>query len=109
MDRYYDKIISRWEEDDVGTNAGVTVTKAAVANRKHAAVHISGSGDAAALVTLESPASTILWRKRFAGAFTFSETLPLGCFEGVDNSAMLVKISASTANCEANIAGFTIS
>ena len=106
-DPYYDKISDRWEEDAVGTSGGATATKAAVEGHELVAAHISGSGDAAALVTIESPASTILWRKRFAAAFTFSETLPVGCYRSAANTAILAKISASTSNCEINLAGFT--
>jgi hypothetical protein len=108
-DPFFGKVRKRWQEDAADTDGGgVTATHAAVADRRHVATHISGSGDAAALVTLESPASTILWRKRFAGAFTFSETLPLGSYVGDENAAMLLKISAATANSEANLAGYEI-
>jgi len=107
-DPFYDKINDRWEEDGVGTTAGVTVTKSAVTGKELVGAYVSGSGDAAALVTVESPASTILWRKRFTGAFTFSETLPTGCYRSAAGGALLAKISASTANCELNLAGYTI-
>jgi hypothetical protein len=68
---------------------------------------IQCSGDAAALVTIESPASTILYRKRFTAAFTLTEgfATPL---KGADSNNVLVKISASTANCEANIQGYDV-
>lgn len=108
-DSLFANIVSRWEEDDVGTNAGVTVTHAAVATQIMTCTGIQGSGDAAALVTIEAPASTILWRKRFTAAFTFSESFPLGVIRGALNEAILVKISASTSNCEANIQGFGLS
>lgn len=97
-----------WNTAGVGTNAGVTVTKAATAGQRHVVTHISGSGDAAALVTIESPASTVIWRKRFSAAFTFGEVFPPGEYLCADNVAVLVKISASTANCEANLAGYDI-
>lgn len=91
-----------------GTNAGVTVTVTApsATQKTRYVTHIACSGDAAALVTIESPASTVLWRKRFAAAFNMSEhfTVPLPAAAGQD---VLVKISASTSNCEANIIGFT--
>jgi hypothetical protein len=70
---------------------------------KRCVVHISGSGDAAALVTVESPASTVLWRKRFSAAFTFSENFAPGLIEAAGNTDVLVKISASTSNSEANL------
>lgn len=90
----------------VGTTAGVTVTKAGVAGQKPLVTAIECSGDAAALVTIESPAATILYRKRFAGAFTLSEGFPTPLAGPVD-AAVLVKISASAANCEANIQGYS--
>lgn len=90
----------------MGTNAGVTVTHTLTTGANHAEVTgVQGSGDAAALVTIESPAGTAIWRKRFAAAFTFSETLLL---PGAAAQNVLVKISASTANCEANIQGYDV-
>lgn len=89
----------------VGTNSGVTATLAAVAGGPNVVTHISGSGDAAALVTVESPSGTVIWRKRFAAAFTFSENFAYGELESAANTAILVKVSASTSNSEANIAG----
>jgi hypothetical protein len=65
----------------VGTNAGVTVTIAAVTGRFLAATGIQVSGDAAAVVTVESPSGTVLWRKRFAGAFNVSEPFARGALK----------------------------
>lgn len=97
-----------WNATGVGTNAGVTVTKAATVGKKHVVTHISGSGDAAALITIESPASTVIWRQRASAAGGFSFTFPPGELECASNTAVLVKVSASTSNSEANIAGYTI-
>ncbi len=97
-----------WTVTGVGTNAGVSVTKAAVVGKKHVVTHISGSGDAAAMITIESPANTILWRQRASAAAGFSFVFPPGELECPDNTAVLVKVSASTTNSEANIAGYTI-
>lgn len=108
-DHIYGKIQERFSATGVGTNSGVTVTKTAPGNANHLynVTGIACSGDAAALVTIESPASTVLWRKRFAGAFNMSEhfTFPLQAAQG---QAVLVKVSASTSNSEANIQGFRI-
>ena len=90
----------------VGTNAGATATQAAPgANQINIVTHVSVSGDAAALVTIESPASTVLWQKRYAGAFSDEIKFDFGEIEAAPNAAVLVKISASTSHCEANIAG----
>lgn len=67
---------------------------------------VSGSGDAAAVVTLESPAGTILWRQRFTGAFSFST--PGVVIPGAAGQNVLLKISASTSNCEANLSGYDV-
>ena len=93
----------------VGTNSGVTVSIASVANTAIVVTQISGSGDAAAIVTLETPASTVIWRKRFAAAFTFSESFPPGAYSSANGASIQVKISASTSNCEANISGYLAS
>ena len=108
MDRFLeDRIEEYWQEDAVGTTTGVTATKAAPpeATDVHFATGIQCSGDAAALVTIESPAATILFRKRYAAAFTMSESFEPGVMSGAPGAAILVKVSASTANSEANIQG----
>lgn len=95
-----------WSGTGVGTNAGVTVTQAAATGKTHHVHGIQCSGDAAAVVTVESPANTILYRKRFAAAFNMNERFdtPL---RGAADAAVLVKVSASTSNSEANIQGTT--
>ena len=108
-DYFLGKIKSRWSADGVGTSAGVTVAQAAPGAGKHlTCTGIQCSGDAAALVTIESPAATVLYSKRFAAAFTMSEQFAPGVISGPDNALLQVKISASTSNCEANIQGYTV-
>lgn len=110
-DYYYSKDAGRFAASGVGTTAGTTQTIAAVTSPANAKLHCTGiqcSGDAAALVTIESPSGTVLWRKRFAAAFSVSEAFPLGSVVGASGQAILVKISASTANCEANIQALAI-
>jgi len=87
----------------VGTNAGVTVTITGAAGEKLSCTGIECSGDAAALVTVESPASTVIYRKRYAAAFQMSEDWEENELNGAAGADLLVKISASTANCEATI------
>ena len=108
MDRFLeDRIEEYWQEDAVGVAAGVSATKAAPpeATDVHFVTGIQCSGDAAALVTIESPAATILYRKRFTAAFVMSEEFAPGVMAGAPGAAILVKVSASTANSEANIQG----
>lgn len=98
--------IAGWSETGVGTSAGVTVTHAAIEGQKHVVTEISCSSDAAAVVTVESPADTVKWRLRFAGAFTLNKAFAPGVLVGESGDAVLVKVSASTSNCEANISGY---
>lgn len=105
-DQVYNGRIYDFAASAVGTNAGVTATQAAVTGETLVCTGISCSGDAAAIVTIESPASTILWRKRFAAAFNISEHFTHPAIAGAKGSALLVKVSASTTNSEANIFGF---
>lgn len=95
-----------WSGTGVGTNAGVSVEQAAGTSKTHHVHGIQCSGDAAAIVTVESPASTILYRKRFAAAFNMSERFDVP-LRGAAAAAVLVKVSASTTNSEANIQGTT--
>ncbi len=96
-----------WSATNTGTNAGVSATKALVTGQRHSVAAIQCSGDAACVVTIESPAATILWTKRYAAAFTMSEAFPPGAIVGALSQALLVKVSASTAASEANIQGFS--
>lgn len=103
MDPHRSKALAFWST----SAAAAVATKSAVAGQCHVATHISGSSDAAAVVTLESPDGTVLWRKRFAAAFTFSETLPPGEYTAGVNQDLRLEISAGT-NREINLAGYSI-
>lgn len=92
----------------VDTNGGgVTLTIAAITNKAHFLTDLDVSGDAAALVTVESPASTVLWRKRYAAAFTADRAF-INPVRGAVGQALVVTISAGTTNTEANAQGRTI-
>lgn len=95
-----------WSATGVGTNAGVTVTHTNTTLTPKV-VGIQVSSDVAALVTVESPSGTVIWRKRYTAAFAISETFEIP-LNGTAKANVLVKISASTANCEANIQGYDI-
>jgi len=100
---FQQQVLDKVSGTGVGTNAGVTVTLAAVGTKRLSPLGIQCSGDAACIVTIESPAATILYRKRFAAAFNFSDRFDPDDIRGAAGQALLVKISASTSNCEANI------
>lgn len=98
-----------WSATGVGTTAGVTVTHTLTTGADRPFVGgIQVSGDAAAVVTIESPSGTVIYRKRKAAAFDFSEQFNLPPLKGAQSQNVLVKISASTANCEANIQGYDV-
>lgn len=93
----------------VGTNGGATITIAAPgAGSKTFLSGIQASGDAAALVTIESPANTVLFKMRMSAAFDRSWSFPPRVMMGTDNGAVVVKVSASTSNSEVNAQGFTV-
>lgn len=103
-DSFFSKVSKRQSATATGTNAATSATVAGTTGLKLYATGIQCSGDTACVVTIESPASTVLWTKRFAAAFTMSEAFPPGVIlSGTSGAAMLVKISASTTACEANI------
>ena len=101
-------IIHRSAASAVGTNAGISATIAADSGLVICCTGIQVSGDAAALVTIQSPSGTTLWRMRFTAAFQWSQSFVPGVVKSDLNAALLVNISASTANCEANIQGVAV-
>ena len=85
----------------VGTTAGASVTLVnSDPKTLLSPLGIQCSGDAAATIEIQSPAGTLLWRKRFAGAYAFSETFSVGAIRGAGGQNLICVISASTANCE---------
>jgi len=92
------------------TSGGVSATIAAPSDtaRHYVVTGIQTSSDAACLVTIESPASTVLWQKRYSAAHAASEAFPPGVISAAVGQAVLVKTSASTSNTEANIQAFTV-
>jgi hypothetical protein len=108
-DGYYEKVTDRWCVTAVGTgSAGVSATKSATSGRARTVTGIACSGDAAAVVTIESPSGTKLWQKRFAAAFNMSESFVPGTIQAAGNADILVKVSASSSNSEANLLGLSI-
>lgn len=102
-DDYFGKIRDRKNATNTGTNAGVSATISSAAGFKYAVTGVQCSGDADATVTIESPASTIVWQKDFSADFAMSETFAPGTVVGAVGSAILVKVSTSTTKSKANI------
>lgn len=104
-DPLFNDRIADFAQTAVGTNAGVSATQAAIDTHVFMVTGIDVSGDAAALVTIESPASTVLWQQRFASAFVLNKIWDHPVIKGAPGAAILVKVSASTTHSEANIYG----
>lgn len=107
MDPHRSKAIGFWSATQDGGAGANVLTKTAEPGKRHVVSHISGSGDAAATVTLEFGGTTV-WYKTFGGAFTFSEELPEGAYAAAVNQAVTLRISAATADSKANLAGYDI-
>jgi len=91
----------------VGTGSGATATQAAITNTTFVATSISGHTDTDAVITIESPAGTVLWQQALdvtAEGFKFGES---GLhIRGADRAAIVGKISASTTDAQVNINGY---
>jgi hypothetical protein len=81
------------------------VDQVAVTGKSHYVTGIQASGDAAALITIESPAATPIWRIRLTAAGAVSHVFdpPLA---GAAGQAVRLAISAGT-NRELNMQGYT--
>jgi len=99
-----------WSATAAGTDSGASATQAApVAGHRHVCTHISGHTDADALITIESPASTVIWESKIDISLegtTFS--FPVGGVVGAQDGAIVGKVASSTANCQVNISGYQV-
>lgn len=88
---------------DTGSNSAITV------NRVHCVKSFSGHTDADSILTIESPASTILWQAKIdvsaEGTDFHFDGLEV---YGTPGQAIIGKIATSTADCQANITGRTL-
>jgi hypothetical protein len=97
--------IDKFSATAAGTNSGATATKAAVDGVTYVVTNISGHVDADSIVTIESPATTVLWESKVdvsleGFSFNFSPTIP--CPRG---GAAVGKLSASSADCQVTVSG----
>ena len=90
----------------VGTNGAATATQAAVTDSQHVVTSIHGHSDADTLVTIESPAGTVLWQ---SGTDISAEGYQFGAsglrIYGVKGQAIVGKSSASTTDSQVTIEG----
>tara|TARA_Y100000401_G_C8317735_1_gene223499 strand:+ start:374 stop:727 length:354 start_codon:yes stop_codon:yes gene_type:complete len=109
-----------FSETAVGTDSGASATHAAEAvadtgssssvtvNRTHVVTSISGHTDADSIITIESPASTVVWQSKIdVSVEGTSFNFPGIAVEGVPGAAILGKIASSSSDCQVNISGTT--
>lgn len=106
-DPYFGKVRKRWSEDTQGTTSA-TATRAAETGYKHVITGISGSSDAASIVTVESPSGTAIWRGRVAAGGAYTMSFAPGTLVGDSDALVRVVTGTGTSACEANISGFTV-
>ena len=105
----------RFTESKAGTTAATSATKAASTGHRHIVTAIKGFVDVDAIVTVESPAGTVLAEWKFdisneggAAATTFPKFAYTGLAKvGATGEAVVGKVSASTGDCHVSIDGFT--
>ena len=86
-----------WSETAVGTDSGASAT--------HAAQAVT---DSDSIVTIESPASTVLWQSKIdISVEGLSFNFPDLTVVGGQGEAILGKIASSSADCQVNLQGIT--
>lgn len=97
-----------WSATTAGTDAGATATKAAQSNGYHVVTHVSGHTDADATLQLKDGSTVLAEWKIDVSVEGFQFNVATGVWICSRNSAVTAVISASSADCQANVAGFTI-
>jgi hypothetical protein len=90
----------------VGTGAGATATQAAQTGATYIATAISGHTDTDSLITIESPAGTVLWESKIDISLEgFSFHFGGLYVPGVADAAIVGKVASSAADAQVNISG----
>ena len=92
-----------------GTGSGATATQAADSSQAFVVTNISGHVDEDQTLTIESPASTILWEAKIdisveGTSFNFPG-LMIPCDR---NTAVLGKLAGSSSDCQVTISGCVV-
>tara|TARA_R110001583_G_scaffold1177_3_gene9750 strand:- start:2241 stop:2555 length:315 start_codon:yes stop_codon:yes gene_type:complete len=93
----------------LGTDSGATATMAADTYQRFVVTNISGHVDADSVLTIESPASTVLWESKIdvsveGFSFDFNPCIPTVAV----NTAILGKLASSSADCQVTISGYVL-
>jgi len=91
-----------------GTDAATSATQAADESQAFVVTNISGHVDEDQTLTIESPASTILWEAKIdvsveGTSFNFNPVIP--CKR---NTAVIGKLAGSNADCQVTISGCVV-
>ena len=97
-----------WNETAAGTNSGATATHAAETNVIHFIDHVSGHGDADCTVQLKDGSTVIAEWKFDVSVEGWNFDIPNGLWQGTPGNAVSAVVSASSADCQVNITGYSI-
>ena len=97
-----------WSETQLGTDAETTATHALESGVSHVVTHVSGHVDEDATLQLLD-GSTVLAEWKIDFSSEGSQFYPVnGVWVGTPGNTVSAAISASSADCQVNIAGFSI-
>jgi hypothetical protein len=103
-----DVLNRQWSVTAAGTNAGATATQAAVAGVQWVITHVSGHTDADATLQLRDGSTVLAEWKIDVSVEGFQFRIAQGVWVGSTNTAVAAVISASSADCQVNIAGYGV-
>lgn len=97
-----------WSATAAGTDSGATATKAAISGRAVVVTHVSGHGDADATLRLIDGSTVLAEWKIDISLEGFQFNVAAGTWPCTANTAVTLVLSASSADCQVNMTGFTI-
>ena len=97
-----------WSETQLGTDEGATATHALASGVSHIVTHVSGHVDEDATLQLLD-GSTVLAEWKIDFSSEGSQFYPIsGIWAGTPGNTVSAAIANSNADCQVNIAGFSI-
>jgi hypothetical protein len=101
--------IQAWSETAVGTDSGAEATHAADTDGQHFVTHISGWTDADSLIQIKESTTIKAEWKIDISVSGLSFNIALGAWPVTDATAVVAKVVTSSADCQVNMSGYTIS
>jgi len=97
-----------WDETAAGTGAGATATHAAVAGSTHVITSVSGHTDADATLQIKDD-TAVVWEGKIDISIEGTQLFPVPPkISATAGNAVSAVISASTADCQVNVSGYTL-